>query len=87
MGEHAFPLTGFVCKEAHVTIAEVKVSFLLIRTLKRLVRKRKYDFFFIKNVFGGRIRTPTNEEYYIQNSGVLSTELLQIMDHSCDLPS
>ena len=20
MGEHAFPLTGFVCKEAHVTI-------------------------------------------------------------------
>ena len=63
-------------------IAEVKVSFLLIRTSKRLVRKRKYKIYiFIKNVFGGRIRTPTDEEYHIQNSGVLSTELLQIMDH------
>ena len=63
-------------------IAEVKVSFLLILTLKRLVRKGKYKkYIFHKNVFGGRIRTPTDEEYYIQNSGVLFTELLQIMDH------
>ena len=44
-------------------IAEVKVSFLLIRPLKRLVKKRKYkNIFFIKNVFGGRIRTLTGFE-------------------------
>ena len=67
---------------ADFVIAEVKVSFKLIRTLKWLIRKRKYKkIFVIKNLFGGRIRTTTDEEYYIQNSGVLSTELLQIMDH------
>ena len=43
--------------------------------------EKVYKIFFIKNAFGGRIRTPTDEECYIQNSGVLSTELLQIMDH------
>ena len=45
-------------------------------TLKRLVRKRKYKNIFIKIVFRGRIRTPTDEEKYNQNSEALSTELL-----------
>ena len=32
-------------------------------TLKRLVRKRKYEnIFFTKIIFGGRIRTPTDNE-------------------------
>ena len=48
-------------------------------TLKRLVRK---IIFFIKIVFGGRIRTPTDEEKYKRISDALSIELLQIMDHS-----
>ena len=46
-------------------------------TIKRLVRKRKYkNIFFIKIVFRGRIRTPTDEEKYNHNSEALSTELL-----------
>ena len=46
-------------------------------TLKRLVRKRKYkSIFSLKNVFRGRIRTPTDEEKYNHNSEALSTELL-----------
>ena len=46
-------------------------------TLKRLVRKRKYkNIFQKKNVFRGRIRTPTDEEKYYHNSDALSTELL-----------
>ena len=46
-------------------------------TLKRLVRKRKYKkYIFMKIVFRGRIRTPTDEEKYNHNSYALSTELL-----------
>ena len=29
VGEHAFPLTGFVCKEAHVTKLYQKVMFFM----------------------------------------------------------
>ena len=57
-------------------------SVVPANTLKRLVRKRKYKhIFLIKIVFGGRIRTPTDEELYNRNSDALSIELLQIMDH------
>ena len=45
-------------------------------TLIRLVRKRKFKNIFIKIVFRGRIRTPTDEEEYNHNSDALSTELL-----------
>ena len=52
-------------------------------TLKRLVRKRKYKkYIFIKIVYRGRIRTPTDEEKYNHNSDALSTELLLQMDNS-----
>ena len=44
-------------------------------TLKRLVRKKNI-YIFIKIVFRGRIRTPTDEEKYNHNSEALSTELL-----------
>ena len=29
VGEHAFPLTGFVCKEAHVTFGDVILRICL----------------------------------------------------------
>ena len=50
--------------------AEVKVSFRLVG------KKNKIYMIFIKIVFRGRIRTPTDEEKYNHNSEALSTELL-----------
>ena len=40
------------------------------------MKKKIYKYIFIKIVFRGRIRTPTDEEKYNHNSGALSTELL-----------
>ena len=46
-------------------------------TLKKVGKKTKiYKYIFIKIVFRGRIRTPTDEEKYNHNSDALSTELL-----------
>ena len=52
-------------------------------TLKKVGKKKKIKkYIFIKIVFRGRIRTPTDEEKYNHNSEALSTELLQLMDNS-----
>ena len=32
VGEHAFPLTGFVCMEAHVTVTQKQVHAIILGT-------------------------------------------------------
>ena len=69
-------IIGFIHGLFHVTDCRSE-GVVSANTLKRLVRKRKYKkYIFIKIVFRGRIRTPTDEEKYNHNLDDLSTELL-----------
>ena len=59
MGEHAFPLTGFVCKEAHVT--EFKKEMIYYLLFITMMPNRHFFLFFMQTCLHLKLRMCSQE--------------------------
>ena len=48
VGEHAFPLTGFVCLVAHVTFSVTIIRFKIVFSAKYFLNSSKFDIRHVK---------------------------------------